>query len=333
MLTIPAAAGTAWAKTRIIKPGIYSDMPLESYHSPRICDGMSLSSTALRTIFIKSPAHYWCHSPYNSHRITEPVPRHFAVGRAMHHLAMGQDAFDLEFVVPPEYTQDIKGTPQPWNLKTKHAKEWVAQQKKTWITHEEIQQILGMANSLARDTFVINSGLLRGFVERSVFWQDVETGIWLKIRPDVIPSDQGGEMVDLKTAKSVQWTDMEQAIERHGYDQQFGLMREVLGQLGMPFTAGVLVFVEKTPPYCVRTVELSTAAIDIGVLKNRAALRQFALCWNRGHWPGPGRDRQDAEIMHPFDNTLKRAQQKIAILKEEEDYELHRNRNAFIVIQ
>jgi hypothetical protein len=333
------AAGTKWEQDPVIKPGVYNNLPLSVYHSPQVCRGLSLSSSALRTIFIRSPAHYWCTSIYNPRRIEEPLPRHFALGRAMHHLAMGQTAFDLEFIVAPEYTEDIKGTRQLWNLRTKHAKQWVAdaeRQGKTWLTQEEIEQILGMSDALARDGFVINARLLRGHVERSAFWQDQETGIWLKIRPDVIPTDHGGEMIDLKTCSSVQWLDMWQAVEKHGYDQQFALMREVLGHLGLPFTAAALVWVEKKPPYCVRTTQLSSADLDLGAEKNRCALRQFAMCWNRERWPGPGGDRHDAETLQLPETARQRAAAKIAVMKEEEAYEQQQRsdrRNPFAVIQ
>jgi hypothetical protein len=161
--------------------------------------------------------------------------------------------------------------------------------------------------------------VLQGFAERSGFWKDKETGVWLKIRPDVIPSHRGGEMVDLKTCTSVQWVDLLRTVEQFGYDQQFALMRTVLRELKMPFTAAALVFVEKMPPHCVRVVELSDEDLDLGEAKNRTALRRFALCWNTNRWPGPAGERQDAEILKLTPAARERAESRLKQYREEED--------------
>jgi PDDEXK-like domain of unknown function (DUF3799) len=316
------AQGILWKGGPIIEPGIYSNMTLDHYHSAKVCRAPAISSSGLRRIFNESPAHYWCESPYNSKRIVEDTPRHFALGRAMHHLAMGQDAFDKEFAVTPEFTKDAQGRQVKWSLRTNHAKAWVEVCKARgleWITRDEIESIRGMSASLAANGFVTGAGVLEGFVERSGFWRDEETNVWLKIRPDVIPSHRGGEMVDLKTCASVQWSDLLRAVENHGYDQQFALMREVLRKLKMPFTAAALVFVEKTPPYCVRVVELSDDDLDIGEAKNRTALRRFALCWNVDRWPGPAGERRDAETLRLTDAARARADSRLKSYREEED--------------
>jgi hypothetical protein len=327
------AKGITWKGGSIVEPGIYSNMPLDHYHSAAVCDAPAISSSGLRTIFNSSPAHYWVGSPYNKQRLDEPTPRHFALGRAMHHLAMGQAAFDREFAVTPEYTKNAQGASVAWSLRTNHAKAWIEaceKSKRDWITRSEIEQIRGMSEALAANGFVTGAGVLQGFVERSGFYRDEETGVWLKIRPDVIPSHRGGEMVDLKTCASVQWPDLLRAVENHGYDQQFSLMREVLRKLKMPFTAAALVFVEKTPPHCVRVVELSDDDLDMGEAKNRTALRRFALCWNANRWPGPGGERRDAETLKLTDAARARADSRLKSYREEEDHDRRAGANVDI---
>jgi len=242
----------------------------------------------------------------------------------MHHLAMGEAAFNKVFEVTPPTTKDAQGYSVPWSLKYKHARAWVAACEKTdrqWITREEIEQIRGMSNALAANGFVVGAGVLEGYVERSGFWRDKETGVWLKIRPDVIPSHRGGEMVDLKTTTGVQWPELLRAVENFGYDQQFALMRTVLRELNMPFTAAALVFVEKTPPHCVRVVELSDDDLDLGEAKNRVALRRFAICWNTNRWPGPAGERNDAETLRLTDGARARAESRLKQYREEEDHD------------
>ena len=106
--------------------------------------------------------------------------------------------------------------------------------------------------------------------------------------------------------------DVLRTVENFGYDQQFALMREVLRKLKMSFTAAGLVFVEKTPPHCVRVVELSDEDLDAGEAKNRIALRRFATCWNSEEVAGTGGERQDAETLnwHRRQRTSRRPAQE-----------------------
>ena len=60
-------------------------------------------------------------------------------------------------------------------------------------------------------------------------------------------------------------------------------------------TSFSLVFVEKTPPYCVRIVTLKDEDLVRGRRQNAAARRIFANCLAQGQWPGPG--GADAEYL------------------------------------
>ena len=165
------AKGMTWSGKPIIEPGIYSNMPLDHYHSAKVCATPAISSSGLRKIFNESPAHYWCESPYNPKRVEASIPRHFALGRAMHHLAMGEEAFSEQFAVTPEMTRDTEGRAVPWSLRTKHAKHWVhacEASGRIWITRDEIEQIRGMSAALAENGFVVGAGLLEGFLEQRI---------------------------------------------------------------------------------------------------------------------------------------------------------------------
>ena len=88
---------------------------------------------------------------------------------------------------------DAKGVLQPWSLRTNYAEEWLDQRKregKIAIFPKEVEQIQGMAKALGAHP-MIKAGAFDGHIERSGFYRDKETGVWLKFRPDVIPSDRG----------------------------------------------------------------------------------------------------------------------------------------------
>ena len=310
---------TKWSKGSIGVNGLYEDMPIEHYHSRDVCDGISISSSGLRKLFNESPAHYWCSSPYNKDRVEEEVSRAMIIGRATHHLMMGEADFARVFRKAPDEVPDSKGVLKPWALTFNYAKEWKeAREREGYVVlfPKEVKQIEGMALALSQHPLV-QAGAFNGYIERSGFWLDRETKVWIKVRPDVIPNESG-DFVDLKTTTSVQWPDLQRTIAEMGYVQQFALMREGFRVLGFPVASATLIFVEKTPPHCVRIVSLRPHDLDVGEQQNRHALRAFVRCLKSREWPGPGGIRRDAEEIWMPDWHRDSVEAKLTALKEEE---------------
>ena len=75
----------------------------------------------------------------------------------------------------------------PWSLRTNYAKAWMDARRvegKEVIFPKEVEQIEGMARALGEHP-MIKAGAFDGYIERSGFWRDKETGVWIKVRPDV----------------------------------------------------------------------------------------------------------------------------------------------------
>jgi len=269
-------------------------MPLSQYHRGDICVGPSVSSSSLRKIMEYSPAHFFAYSPLNPNRRPEPDKKAFRLNRALHHLILGEAFFSKLFIVHPEAIADDEGKDaglvKPWNNHRKKCKAWIAEQQadgKTVLTPDEVEQIIGMSKTLAENSEV-REGILRGWVERSMFWQDEETGLWVKARPDSIPRNL--EYGDLKgTGTTVRWDDMQKSIEDWRYYQQAALVAEgtriLFGEEMKQFT---YVFVENKYPHCVDTVEIKDDDLKRGHEDNRVARRIIAHCLKTGHWYGPG---------------------------------------------
>ena len=273
-----------WNGKQITSPCVVKDMPLSTYHS-QCCAGPSISSTNLRRVLEVnggSPAHFFCEWTGNPQR-TEPDDEkvHLVVGRAVHHYLLGQQAFNKEFAIRPTEFKD-------W--KTNASKEWRTEMEESGrsvLTENDVVDMMGMARSLAAND-VVRDGLLSGQVERSLFWQDKETGLWCKVRPDAIPTDSG-DFADLKTTTAVQYDDLCSSVRRFGYHQQAALIFEGAKHVaGIGMSSFTFVFVEKKPPYCVRLVHLKEQDLILGHKQNRAARLLIARCINEGHWPGPG---------------------------------------------
>lgn len=303
-----------WDGTPITKPGMYSDIDIDFYHAPNICDGPSISSSGLRKIFGESPAHFFASWRGNPKAEQRKEGRHFAVGRAAHHLHLGQANFSTSFCIEPgEYEDEKTGEIKPWSNNATACRRWHAlraEEGKTVMKPAEAEMIIAMAAELGRSPIVAH-GALNGLVERSLFWKDDKTGIWLKSRPDAIPNDSG-DFVDLKSCQSVKWPDLVRSIGEFGYHAQGALVRLAAREvLGIKNTTFALVFQEKIIPYCVRVVTLKDSDLDRGDQQNRIALDAFAKCLKDNHWPGPGGDREDAEFIELSEYSQKQIDDRI----------------------
>jgi hypothetical protein len=297
-----------WDGRPISKDGIYDRVPMEAYHG-RLTVGPSISSSGLRTIFAKSPAHYFVDSYLNSDREEQTEKEHFVLGRAAHHLLLGEDAFSTLFIVRPD----------KWDSwRTNDAKAWKAGQEaqgRTVLLTKQIECIRGMARSLAAHPLV-ESGILNGDVEQSLVWKDKETGIWLKSRPDAIPNDSG-DFADLKSTASCGF-EIDRDVSNYRYDMQAALTKwgakAVLDQDMASFS---FVFVGSTKPHCVDVLTLDKEDIQAAEKDLRVALRVFARCIETGNWFGPSGTQSDARFVHLSDWAKQSASLRREFLERE----------------
>lgn len=290
---------TPWNGKAITKPGFYSGVPMKVYHSGELCRGPhggtpTLTSSLLRKIFTESEAHFydnWVLNP-NRNPDAEKVSDGMILGRATHHLMLGQEHFAREFIVTPSETPDAKGVMQPWTLRFDSAKKWMkerAAEGRTVLSPEQVDKIQGMADRMKKEPLV-RAGAMSGLPEITMAWRDKQTGIWMLSRPDVIPT-HSGDFTDLKTIGKgiVSYGDLVRTIAEHGYHQQAALCAEgfeaVTGERLKMFN---FYFIETSRPYCARMVALKDSALLLGMRQNRNAINRFVRAMNTGYWPGPG---------------------------------------------
>ena len=285
-----------WDGDVISTPGAYRDVDMASYHSD-ICVAPSISSTGLRKIRQQSPRHYWATSYLNPDREPEADKAHFNLGQAAHMLFLGEEGFARTFIAQPDEYPDRKtGEMKPWHGGAGYCKDWAADAAASGrrvLTSKQLQQIKGMSRSLADCPLVTKGGILNGLIETSLFWQDRETGVWLKARPDVIPTD-GALISDLKTTADAHPATLERTLSNWSYHMQLALagmgLRETLG-LKIPDNGGyAFVFIESDAPHAISIVEVDAEAIYWARRELRAAIRTFADCLDKGRWPAYGDD-------------------------------------------
>jgi hypothetical protein len=280
-----------WDGKQITEPGIYSGIPLETYHSANICAGPSISSTIMRDISSKSPAHAFARSALNPNAKPFDASDAMNLGSALHWVVAREPGFDNRFVIKPE----------KWRGKAWHSDDGRDQMKRwkrdgmTVLSEKQIEQLQGMAATLAVHPMIV-AGILRGRLEQSGFWIDKETGLWCKIRPDAMPNDSG-DFADLKTTQSVMYRDLQNSMVEYGYHQQGALILEGARVLGLEAASFTLVWVESALPHAVRVTQLKDDDLARGYKQNVAARAVIADCLKTGVWPGPGDGRDDAEYI------------------------------------
>lgn len=129
--------------------------------------------------------------------------------------------------------------------------------------------------------------LLTGAVtERTLVWQDAETGLLCKARLDAA-SPLGGP-VDVKTAASAHPREWARQAARLRYHWQAAHYLTGCVALGHPADAFPFIVVESAPPHIVAVYELDHDSVEAGYCQLRKAFRRYAECRRANTWPAFG---------------------------------------------
>lgn len=290
---------------QVTEPGAYR-MSMDLYHSQRVCLGPSVSSTGLRKAALQSPHAFWKTWDGNPDRYPEKeVSDSLILGRAAHCLILGDEVFEDNFVYVPE---DAPHRPTITQIKafardgvwSEAAKEgavwWEAFDKKAKgrmeLKAEQVQRIQYMAENLAANPLCVEL-LKSDLIEISMIWQDEQTGLWVKSRPDCIPSN-GYDFGDLKTF-APKGSNLILAAQRattdHGYAMQMALA--VMGAeqvFGSTATECGLCFVSTAEPYEAIPIRIDADSLYWARVLCRDGLNRIAEGLKSNEWPGIGAD-------------------------------------------
>lgn len=263
--------------SKISIPGIY-DMPIEEYIGD-CCVGPSISSSSLREFLPASgscPAKYWAFSPLNPNRFVDESTKALDFGRAAHALALGEPEFAKYFVV------------SPWDdFRKKEAREWRDEQTLTVLKEEDFETVKAIAAIQKRSVQCMRA-FEEGKAEQSLIWQDDETGIWLKARPDWLPNDPTKRFIaEYKTCLTIEPGRLSSDVFKYGYNVQAAMQIDaVRAVMGVEPLGIAHICQEKEPPYLVELRMFTPEQIDDGRYLYKRALEDFAQCLKTGDWPG-----------------------------------------------
>lgn len=281
---------------QIQTPGIY-DMPAAEYHADP-CPLPSLSSGGAHTLTWECPAvyDYGRRNPVNK--------RAFDIGTASHLMTLEPEKFDDAVVVIEGKTKDGKPSEGYKTQDAKDQRDAAYAAGKTPLLQQEVDLVRAMRAALWNDP-IGSKAFRNGKAEQSIFWRDVEFGIWRRTRPDWIP-DHRNYAINWKSAASANPDDVAKAIFNLGYFQKAAYELDGIEAVtGRRPSKYCLLVQSKAPPYLVIPVWLHPEDLAWGQKLNRYACGVFAWCLETGEWPGysqpPGQQPKGFEdIRLPF---------------------------------
>lgn len=242
---------------------VQAGIPDSDYHG----DKRFVSSSILKRAFETD----WESARYSETHPSEDKP-YFMVGRAVHSLVLGEGEM-------PELKLDGR------TKAGKEQAERTAGSSTPLLTKAQMEQVEGMAAAVAADK-TSQSVLLGGMPEQSITWQDEETGVWCKCRPDSL-----GDLfcVDVKTCQDPSPRAFAKDAANLGYALQAAFyLRGILAVTG-GWPTFVFLAVGKNAPYRAQCYVLPEKYLEAADRQVGQLLGEYAEHLESGKWPGlPG---------------------------------------------
>lgn len=240
-------------------PGVYADISNADYHADP-----ALGSTSLKTLALRTPAHYKWESEHPVHKDV------YDIGTLTHSLILEQDKAKHKVIE----VDDKRGN--KWSIPAAEAREdgLIPVTPKEWADIEGMHDSV-MAHPLARNAFTGHRA------EESVFIE--EDGLMLKCRPDAW---KPGLVVDLKTAADANPNEFGKTAFNFGYFMSAPHYVDLIKKATGEDVKFAFVNVEKSPPYLVSITELSAEDMARGRFQLDRAKRIYRECVESGNWPG-----------------------------------------------
>ncbi|OCG39758.1 PD-(D/E)XK nuclease-like domain-containing protein [Gilliamella sp. Bif1-4] len=255
-----------------MKQGIYYDISNEDYHN-----GAGISKSQLDFIE-ESPALYqWVkNAPVDKSKMSS-----LDMGTAFHCLLLEPEEFKKRFIIPKPINLRTNAGKAEYQELLKEAKE----SNQAIITNEDYRKLLlmrdsAMAHPLAK--WIIEE---RGYTESSIYWNDIDTDILCRCRPDKF-IEKFNWVADIKTSADID------RFYAHSYDYRYHVQDSFYSD-GVQSITGekptfVFLVVSTTincGRYPVKTFILDEAAKNIGRQAYKANLFRFKQCTEDNNFP------------------------------------------------
>lgn len=262
--------------SKIDKTGLY-EISSEEYHGD-CCVGPSLSASGCVTIEDECPRVFWDGSYLNPDR-EEEDKKAFSLGTCAHLIFLEPHLIDSKVSV-------IDAD----DYRTKAAKEMRDDATKAGLVpvlKSQFQDIKAMRNELMKH-HVAGLAFKNGKPEQTYIWQDEETGVWCKARPDWVPNS-AKYLIDYKTSTTANPDVFMRNAPKLGYYQKAAWQIEGIERVtGARPDQFWFVLQSVSRPYLptVFRLQADDPMIPLYHAKNAEARRKFAKAVKDGYWPG-----------------------------------------------
>ncbi|AMO58229.1 hypothetical protein GZ77_21110 [Endozoicomonas montiporae] len=290
-----------------MKSGIYDQLPEQEYHA-----GEGLSASTLVEMG-RSPAH--CKARLDGLR--EKRTRALEIGQALHCAVLEPERFETDYILAPNPMDEQYADVVPvadTHLKA-HCKKlgisgysklkkddlkaaileadpqtrfWdqVAEKAvagRTILSENDMDLCHGVMGSVSRHQKA-SSAFSSGVAERSIYWEDPDTGILCRGRMDYYREDLG-IVFDLKSCVDARYHRFQSDIMKYHYHMKASWYLKGCRAVGLPANGFAWLAIEKEEPYAIGLYMASDDMLELGRVDMDCLLKEFAECQASGIWP------------------------------------------------
>jgi hypothetical protein len=302
-----------------MKPGLYTNIPEEQYHSDEAISSHGLNALA------RSPLHYWSYYK-NPERPTPKETPALKIGSAIHKAILEPDKFEKEYVQEPQLTdykgvldklEDYKERAKALGLPvsgTKGALKYKIQSQESLqdapgsvFWDDIVGNIVQGRISLSKAEYKACRGISyrvhkhpaaskifsSGIPEASIFWTDPDTGVscrgridWIQLEPDTAEEIIYYTVADIKSTQNASPASFQRDVFKYGYHIQAAMYWDGMSALGYYPQSFVFSAWEKKPPFATALYYMTEELLEAGRKEYKRLLKIYAECLKTDNWPG-----------------------------------------------
>lgn len=249
----------------MIEPGCYPNLSNEEYHGAK----EYVSRSGIMD-FDRNPYNYWA-KHLNPDRPKRDATPAMILGSAFHIYCLEDSKFWETYDVKLEHFTkkhliELHGKEKGEFLffDQKITESVMKKGNKTIISHDDYHHMKKMLDNITMNHKAIE--LLRDArIENSFFWQDKESGLLLKARPDIL---QPNMIIDLKTTSDASPRAFQNEMVKYGYHVQFAMIRDAVEAVeGHRINSFINIVIETKYPYSMGIYMIDEEAVDEGERK------------------------------------------------------------------
>jgi hypothetical protein len=254
------------------------DCTIEEYHATK-----GSWSHSQMEVFLEDPALF--HGRFITGAYPREESKDFDIGTIAHQAILAPNGVNDVLAIIPTSVLSEKG-----ERRGKAWQEWsAANADKIQMKRSEAEGVIRIVDAVFANEFAVKLLEADGPVEHTILWDDEETGLECRCRPDKISHYDGYCVItDIKTCRSVQPRQFSRAMWDYGYHRQAAWYWDGVERYAdVPVNAFMFIAIQKTPAYTCIVTELPMTAVQLGRDQNRVLRHELKRSLDTDNWTNP----------------------------------------------